>query len=137
MYGEICSVLQCYCFVIKNFGSHFHVQMFHVFLIPILFLNKRTELYRSLLYCLFVMTTQLKRHMFFPVVGSTIRRCTKLYALSHLLWALERTAPTGWHARFGSPASTNLPSTHVGPFLTSVLLSFPSLLLTFTILLDL
>lgn len=49
--------------------------------------------------------------MFFPVVGSTIRRCTKLCALSHLPWALERTAHTGWHARFGSPASTN-PSPH-------------------------
>lgn len=51
--------------------------------------------------------TQLKECMFFPVVGSTIRRCTKLYELSHLPWVLERTAHTGWHARFGSPHVNN------------------------------
>lgn len=45
---------------------------------------------------------RLKPCVFFPVVGSTIRRCTKLFALSRLRWALERTAHTGWHARFGS-----------------------------------
>lgn len=60
--------------------------------------------------------TQLNTCMFFPVVGSTIRRCTKLYALSHLPWALERTARTGWHARFGSPMSTNPPFPHSASF---------------------
>lgn len=64
--------------------------------------------------------TRLKPCMFFAAVGSTIRRCTKLYALSHLPWALGRTAPTGWHARFGSPVlTTHLALFPVGFFLTS------------------
>lgn len=72
--------------------------------------------------------TQLKECMFFPVVGSTIRRCTKLYELSHLPWALERTAHTGWHARFGSPHVNNpLRLSPVGSLLTSSCPTFPSL----------
>lgn len=64
--------------------------------------------------------TRLKTCMFFTAVGSIIRRCTKLYALSHLPWALERTAPTGWHARFGSPMlTTHFALFPVGFFLTS------------------
>lgn len=58
------------------------------------------------------------------MVGSTIRRCTKLFALSRLHWALERTAHTGWHARFGSSHPPTVSPTHcalssVGSFLTS------------------
>lgn len=64
--------------------------------------------------------TRLKTCMFFTAVGSTIRRCTKLYALSRLPWALERTAPTGWHARFDSPMlTTHFALFPVGFFLTS------------------
>lgn len=79
--------------------------------------------------------SQLKTYVFFPVVGSTIRRCTKLFALSRLHWALERTAHTGWHARFGfshppcrqptvpSPLGSLLTSRYYSPLL------FPSIAL--------
>lgn len=81
----------------------------------------RTSIQVSTEPCCGSTDAQLKSCMFFAAVGSTIRRCTKLYALSHLPWALERTAPTGWHARFGSPMLT----THFAPSSCGILPDFP------------
>lgn len=66
---------------------------------------------------------RLKTCVFFPVVGSTIRRCTKLFALSRLHWALERTAHTGWHARFGS-SRTHRVANPLCPLLRGILPNF-------------